>query len=276
MDLNELLVNPAIQAGVAPFLVALIVAGPLRRSRMLGLAIGAGFLVVVVLTMGLSFESLTSTRKLVLVGLAATLLVMPFEAVPPGRLPAARAIMLLAAGVAAVWVLMRVLAQQSFGPAAGAGLAAAVFLMLLLESSHRACQGDPVGSAALALMLGLGTGVLALIGASAQLAQLCIAIGAAGGAVLLVQMLAGRPAERGWTLLLPAVVVIGLAGLLAVFTGTLPWFCLLPILAIPWALRLVPKRARPTWLTAFLAALAVFVPMILAVTFAWFVDRSFT
>ncbi len=39
--MDTLLHNPAVQAGVAPFVVALIVAVSLQRSRLLGLAIGA-------------------------------------------------------------------------------------------------------------------------------------------------------------------------------------------------------------------------------------------
>ena len=74
------------------------------------------------------------------------------------------------------------------------------------------------------------------------MAQAGIAIGASAGAVLLIQMLTGKPAPLGWTLALPANVVAGLVGLLAVFTGALPWYCLLPTLAIPWATLRGAKR----------------------------------
>ena len=77
--MNTLLNNPAVQAGVAPFAVALIVAASLQRSRLLGLAIGAALATVIALTIGFSFESLTSMRKMVLVGLIASLLVLPLE-----------------------------------------------------------------------------------------------------------------------------------------------------------------------------------------------------
>ena len=65
--MNDLLQNPAIQAGVIPFVVSLIAAAVLSRSRLTGLALVAGFAAVVGLTIGFTFESLTSTRKLVLV-----------------------------------------------------------------------------------------------------------------------------------------------------------------------------------------------------------------
>lgn len=69
--MEQLLANPAIQAGVAPFLAALLVSTPLRRTRWMGAAISVGFPVVIALTFGFSFEALTSMRKLVLAGLGA-------------------------------------------------------------------------------------------------------------------------------------------------------------------------------------------------------------
>ena len=124
--------------------------------------------------------------------------------------------------------------------------------------------------------MGLGTGALALLGASGLLAQIGIAVGAAAGASLLVQMLAGQRAPPGAALSLLATVVAALAALLAVFTGSLPWFCLLPTLAAPWATRLVPAGERPVWLTAFLTALAALGPMFLAVGLAWFTAGAST
>ena len=55
-----------------------------------------------------------------------------------------------------------------------------------------------------ALLLGLGGGVLAWGGASALLSQVGIAVGAAAGGALLIQMITGQRAPTGWTLALPA------------------------------------------------------------------------
>ena len=118
-------------------------------------------------------------------------------------------------------------------------------------------------------MLGLASGALAWLGASALLAQVGIAIGAAAGATLLVQMLAGKRAPTGTSISLPASVVAGLVGVLAVFTGTLPWYCLLPTLAIPWASRMVAAGSRPVWQTAFLTAFVALIPLLLALGLAW-------
>lgn len=268
--MNDLLNNPAIQAGVAPFLVALVVAVLLCRTRLLGLAVGAAFIVVVALVLGFSFESLTASRKLVLVGIAtiAVIAVLELLKVPAhGRL---RGVLAVAAAVAAVWVLVRLLSQQPGEVAALWGVASMVFMMLMVESSITAGANDPVHSASAGLMLGLCAGALAFLGASASLAQVGIALGAGAGAALLIQMVINRRAPAGWTLALPVGVIGSLVGLLAVFSASLRWWCLLPMLAIPWATRLVPVSDRPLWITAVLTSLAAAIPLVLAVALAWF------
>lgn len=268
-SLDDWLNNPAVQAGVVPFLVALIVSACLQRTRLLGLAIGAGFLAAVALTMGFSFESLTSVRKLVLVSGAALLLVLLLEATATTGSVTARGMLAGASALASLWVVQRVLLQQEAGAVVLAGAAVVLYSAALVTSFHQV-SGDPVRSAASALLLGLTAGALALLGASAQLAQLGIAIGASAGATLLVQMMAGKRAPVGWTLGLPASVGAGLIGLLAVFTGSLPWYCLLPTLAIPWAARWVPAEGRPVWLISILSGFAALTPSLLAVALAWF------
>ena len=267
--MDELLAHPAVQSAVAPFLAALLVAAPLRRTRWLGLASVAAFAVVIGLTIGFSFESLTATRKLILAGLATApvLLALELAGAEPGV--GVRAALAAVMAAVAVWVVWRVLQQQEAVKAALYGVAAAAYVALLLESSLRV-GGDAIRGSATALMLGLAGGGLALLGASAMLAQIGIAIAAGGGAVLLTQMVASQRAPAGWTLVLPAAVTAGLVGLLAVFTGSLPWFCLIPTLAIPWATRVVSTNGRALWLTSVLSALATLVPALIALGLAWF------
>jgi hypothetical protein len=274
--MNEFLSNPAVQAGVAPFIAGLVVAIPLRNTRWLAWCIGAAFLVVVALTMGFALEPMTSSRKLVLATIAALLLLPLLEYRFPTR-PAARLALLAVAGAAiTAWVLSRLLLQKEAVPALVAAAGAALFLAGLLDGMQRGPSGAPVQAAAVGVVLGLGTGVLAVLGASAQLAQIAIAIGAGAGAAVLA-LLWGRPPEGRGSLGLLAALVTGLAALLSVFTGALPWYCLLPVLAVPWAARLVPARSpRARLLTAFYTSCAAAVPMLLAVALAWAAARAST
>jgi hypothetical protein len=266
--MNELLQNPAVQAGVVPFLVGLVLAAALGRTRFLGLVQVAGFLVLAWLAIGLSFDPLTATRKLVLIGAASALAVLAIEAAGNRARPVEWGVLaLLAAGT--VWMSWRLLVQRELPAAVGAGLLGAAYVAALAGSTLRLARHDPVAGAAAGLMIGLGSGALAVLGASAVLALAAISVGASAGAVLLVQMLRGRPAPMGATIALPAAVVAGLAGVLATQAGALRWFCLLPVLAAPWAARLVPARLPAVWLRACVAAALALIPMLAAVALAW-------
>jgi hypothetical protein len=129
---------------------------------------------------------------------------------------------------------------------------------------------DSIATDASSLWLGLGAGALALLGASASLAQLGIAIGAGTGGVLLLQMLLGRPLAANWAHGVPAALAAGLLGVASVFTGQLPWYALLPLLAVPWAAAAVPRGERRARLHAVLTAAAALVPVLVAVALAWF------
>jgi len=270
--MEQLLGNPAVQAAVAPFLSALAAAAALRRTRLLGVAIALAFALVIALTVGYAFDPLTATRKLVVIGLGTALVVLALEVPGAPPTPAIRATLAAVAAAAAVWMVWRVLQQQEPANAALFGLGAGVYVALLLETSLRASDNG-IRAASTSLMLGLTAGALALLGASALLAQIGIAVAAGAGAVLLIQVIGLQGGPAGWTLVLPAAAIAGLAGLLAVFTGSLPWFCLLPTLGIPWAARLVPRDRYAPWLAALLTVLAGLIPMSLAVGLAWFAAR---
>jgi hypothetical protein len=272
-SLDDWLNNPIFQAGVGPFLVSLMLAALLLNTRLLGLAIGSGFAVGVALTIGFSFQSMSSVNKLIVVGLAAAGLVLILEMTGMARNVAVGSAISGVAGIASVWVVWRVLQQQELPSAVLKGVLAALYLGLLVESGNRVAD-DPIRSGSAALILGLTSGTLAFLGASALLAQFGVAVGAAAGATLLVQMIARRRAPLGWTLPLVASVVAGLIGILSVFTGSLKWYCLLPTLAIPWMTRAVPANGRPVWLTAVWTSLVAMVPAVGAVLLAWFLDVS--
>src|SRR5437870_4661115 len=101
--MNDWISHPAVQAAAAPFVVALVLAALLQRGRLIGLAIGGAFVTVVMLAIGLSFESLTSVRKMVLAGFAATLLVLPLELGRVLPTPRVRAALAAVAALAGVW-----------------------------------------------------------------------------------------------------------------------------------------------------------------------------
>lgn len=269
--MEELLQNPAIQAGIAPFVVALAVAAPLARTRFLGLTQLAGFLVIATLAIGFSFESLTAVKKLVLLAIASGIAAVLLEVAPGRRELRWGALALL--GVGCVWMLWRLLAQREGAAGYVQGLLAAVYVIALVESTLRV-SSDPVRGPSAGLMLGLGTGALGILGASAVLGSVAIAVGASCGAALLVQMLRGQAAPVGSTVAMPAAAITGLAAVLANQSAALPWYCLLPVLAAPWATRLLPEKGQRVWLKAVICSALALVPMLAAVALAWMAARA--
>lgn len=270
--MDSLLQNPAVQAGVLPFAVAVALAAALGQTRLLALAQAAALLVLAYFAIGFSFESLSALRKLVLIGIGTAAAALWIEW-RPGARRLSWVLLGCALPAAAVWMLWRLLAQMEPGPAVAAALAASLYVVALTASTMRVSV-DPVRGAAAGLMVGLGTGALAILGASALIGLVGIALGAGAGATLLVQMLRGRAAPAGATISLPASAIGGLAGVLAVLSASLPWYCLLPVVAAPLATCLVPASVRPTWLRAFLCAAAALLPMLLAIALAWLLPAS--
>jgi hypothetical protein len=219
--MDEWLSHPAVQAGVFPFVAAFVVA--IAHRRLAPLAIVVALLVAAALTVGFSLESWTATRKLVLV--AALCLV-------PAYLPSrALAIGVVAGGV--VWVLWRILQSRELAQALALGVGSIVYAGAIAQPSMNLANRR--GSIAAAL-LAFGAAVLAVLGASVVLAQLCVAIGAGALALLAVGFLRrGSPIP---SVALPVACFAAGAGVLSAVTGELaaPW--LLALLPLPWLARL--------------------------------------
>src|SRR5258705_9785093 len=106
--MQEMLANPAVQGGLAPFVAALTVAALFAPFRLGGLAVVAAFATAVYFIAGFTFEPLTATRKIIILGLAAPLAgILIHFAFRPTR-PEAWGLALAPAGAAArsFWPLL--------------------------------------------------------------------------------------------------------------------------------------------------------------------------
>lgn len=266
--MNELLDNPAVQAGVIPALVGLVAGVALLRTRFLALVPVAALAAVVTLALGWSMEPLTTVRKVVLCALAAGVLALVFDALAlaPGRL--LRALLALAAAGAALWVGSRALAQLEGSALWLRGLLLAL-LGAAIVSSFVATAGDALKSLAAASVLGFAAGFLALLGASGSQAFMGIGIGAACGVAVLLQMARGRAPETRF-LLLPVLAFAALAPMVAHLTGGLTWLALLPLPFVAPAAALFKAPDKPVWQQALLSGLPALVPALVALALAWF------
>ena len=206
--MGDLLNNPAVQGGLAPFAVALVVTFALFAVRLGGLAIAAALGTAVYMIGGFAFPPVSAQQKILLVALAVPALGIVVDlAFKPTRV--AGPVLGLLFGVVVLWVGVNVLKQKEMLAMllAGGGVFA---LVAWLVGAMFALRDDPVRAGAAALTLGLGVGVSAVLSASGSYGQYGASVGAGAGAFLLVQMLLGRTIQAGATFALSAGVACGL------------------------------------------------------------------
>jgi len=271
--MSQLLHHPAIQAGAAPLVVALIVVLALGRTRLGGLAIAAAFVTAVALAPGLSFTPLTATRKIVLLTLLASVAGIALDALSkPGRFRSA--LLALAAIAATLWVFWPVLANRPLGDALLLGATGVLLTAWLVGFFDAALAARPVECAAAALALGLGAGALAIMGGSALFGQYGLAIGAGAAACLLAMICANQTRAAGATLALPAAVGTGMIAAGAMMLAHLHWYAAALLALVPLAARIPLATRAPVWLRAAIHVLLAAIPAVAAAAAAYYGTRG--
>jgi hypothetical protein len=272
--MQDWLIHPVVQGVLFPFLAGLAVSAILTRLRLAGLSAVAGFATAIYLAVGFQFVPLTTVRKIMLLGLLAPVIGVAADlAFKPTRVmtPLLAAI----AGGASVWVFLILLGQRELPQAMLAGSATVVYVAWI-TGAVLALRGDAVRAGAASLALGLGTGVAAVLAASATLGLYAIAFGTASGAFLLVQMIAGKRTFAGMTFTLTVGLLAGLLGAAAVYLAQLSWHVLAVMAAVPLAV-LVPIPVRwPVWVQAITLSIPALAVAAAACFFAWHASRAIT
>lgn len=254
--LQELLSHPAVQAGAAPFLVALITAVLLQRAKLSGLAVIAGFAVTVYFVSDFSIEPFTATRKIVLAGFAASVFALLLDLL---RLRWLDWLLPVFGCVTAIWVIQRILQQQELQVALLWGAGCAAYVAILIWGMDKLLSQAPLRAASAATALGIGTGGAALVGASALLGQFGLAIGAAAAAHLLIQIFTNRALPTGRVFTLPLSLIAGLTGCMAVLGAKLPWYALAVLAGIPLLAWQMPLPGNSVRIQSLLLTLLTFV-----------------
>lgn len=254
--LQELINHPAVQAGLAPFLAALIAAELFQRPRLSGLAIIAGFAATVYLASDFNFEPLTASRKIVMAGLIAAALALLLDLL---RARWFGSLLPVLGGAAAIWTAQRILQQQEPQLVLQWGAACAAYVAALIWGMDKLLEQEPLRAASAGTALGIGTGAAALVGASALLGQFGLAIGTAAAAHLLIQMITNQALPTGRTFTLPLALIAGLTGCIAVLSARLPWYALIALAGIPLAARLVPLPGNSVRIQSLLLVLLTFI-----------------
>jgi hypothetical protein len=248
---EDLLSNPAVQGGFAPFAAALIAAFALFGARLGGLAVGVARGTAVYLIGGFAFPPVSAQQKILLIALAVPVLGVVVDlAFKPT--PVAGPVLGLLGGLLVLWVGWNVLKQKDM-PALLLAAGGVFALVAWLVGSMFALRDDPLRAGAAGLTLGLGVGVSALLSASGSYGQYGAAVGAGAGAFLLVQMLLGRAIAAGATFTLSAGAAAGLIAAGAALGSPLPWYAAATLALVPLAVRL-PLPRSGIWLQAVVAS----------------------
>lgn len=242
--MQALLDDPAVQAGVAPLLAALIVGGALWRTRIAWLAIVAAIACAAALTTGIAFSPLTAARKALLLVFIAPLVGIALDARAEGQSRAAPRAVALLFGLASVWVYFSVLSQREGGEGLLQGGGVALFVAALLALTLRLRNDGAAGGAA-TVGLGLAVGLCAMLSASAGNLSNGIALAAGGGAMLLLQFGLNRACAPGSVGMLTAGLGAALFASTTFVLAQLPWYVLPLLLLPPLAAGLPLARAQP-------------------------------
>jgi len=264
--MQELLDNPAVQGGVAPFAAALLATFALFALRLGGLAIAAALGTAVYLIGGAAFPPVSAQQKILLIALATPAVGIIVDlAFKPTR--AAAPVLGLIFGALALWVGVNVLKQRETAAMLAAG--GGVFVLVAwLTGAMFALRDDPVRAGAAGLALGLGVGVSAVLSASGSYGQYGASVGAGAGAFLLAQMLLGRTIHAGATFALSAGVAGGLIAAGAALGAALPWYAAATFALVPVAV-LLPLPRAGVWLQAMAASVYGGIVALAACLLAW-------
>ncbi len=236
--------HPAIQSGVAPFIVALVIAVIfVRFSALGGLAIVAGFAISVFLSTGFSFEPLTSTRKITLLVLLSPILAFLLSYFKV-HLKHVLNLSYVLGGAALLWVLWPVLSRnpvEMIMPVT----AYLIYAIWMVSIFVRLSETTSIAAGAASTAVGFGVGITALIGASALLGQMGLALGAAGAAYLLVQLIFKKETEAGYTAMITSGLIAALTLPAAVVYAKAPWI-VLPLIAIVPVIAFYPFEDEDT------------------------------
>lgn len=229
--MDELLANPAIQGGIAPFLVALVIAGLFLRLNILaGLGITAGFVTTVMLTTGIEFEPLTSTRKITLLIMVTPILAIVLQMIDKYN-DFSNKVFVTFAVAAVLWVLWPVIKNNPSVETLSLTFSYLIYAGWMIKLFMRMSEQPGIVASTAATGVGIAIGGSALIGASLLLGQMGLALAAAGGAILFVQLLSKNQEDAGFTLPMTSAMIAALLLPAAIVYAKVPWI-ILPIVAI--------------------------------------------
>jgi len=263
--LHDLLNHTAIQAGVLPFIVALITAELFQRLRLSGLAIIAGFAVTIYFASDFDIEPLNTNRKIIWLGISASTIAIPLTLLAWSYW---RPILAILAAAGAVWTSWHVLMRQSIADellwSAGCAVYAGWIIFWFDGLQNKAVAAGSAGMA-----LGIGTGMTALLSASVLFGKFGLSLGSASAAYLIIQAVTNSRLSCGYSFTLPLSLIAGLVGCVSVISTHQPWYTLLALGLIPLAAHIPVSEKWAVWLQSLALSAVTFACAGGAIYLAW-------
>lgn len=265
----EFLAAPLVQFGVAPFVMALLVALLLRRAGWYwaGLAVPLGFSVAVYLLNRVDLFSPRENSKLLLCSLGGAALALVLDIYPWGRRWIAPFLFLAIGGVGVwlAWPFIQhsgdLLSRLTLG---GGALLFCGWMAAAMEGLR---DEDTVADSA-ALSASAGVAFAMVFSEATYLAQVSGALAATTAARWLLG-LGGKEIPAGSLVTLTVGAASSFVAYAAVLSGKLQWFCL-PLLAlIPLLSRVPVPKGMSRWLKSFVLLVMNAIPAGLVVYLTW-------
>lgn len=263
--MHALLTHPAVQAFLAPFLIALLTAEVLQRLRLSGLAIIAGFAISVYLLGELTYTLHGNMHKIIWLGFASALLAIPLSM---GYWSLWRPVLTVLGASAVVWVAQHVLLQHPVATALqwGAGCALyAGWIIFWMDDLHE----SPVRAASAGMALSFGSAAALLITGATVPGKYDLAIGSAAFAYLFIMFVSNSLLPCGRTFTLPLSLIAAITACMAVLTTKLPWYILALLAVIPLTAKLPVSEKSPVWIEATLLSSAALACALAAAYLSW-------
>ncbi len=268
--METMLNHPAVQGGIAPFLVAALIAGLFINVRVVAaLALVGGVLTTALLTTGIQFDPLDSTRKIILLIILASIAGLILDAFNTKYNTASIIPIIFAVVVALLWITWPVISREPSMDSLLPFVGYIVYAVWMTGVFLKFKELPRISAAAAATSTGLGIGVVALVGSSALLGQFGLAFGAAAAAYLISQMIRRNDDASTYTFCITTAVFAALMMPAAVIYAKVPWMAL-PLIALAPLGAFYPFDEYKGILKNVIGVLALMaVPIAAAVYFTW-------
>lgn len=259
---NELLNHPAIEAGVLPFVIALIAGAilPKRYAWWSTVVFAVAYFIAAWLILDGRLTPLSSSRKLVILGIGAVVIGvvahLSFSATTLQR------VLITLAVIAVGWLIWPKLIRLDITQQIIIGGGAAIYAIWLTFAFHQ-LRDEDIASSVSATILGFATGLCALIGASSLLGELGIAVGSGAAAISFYGLKKRIDHSAGFYFSIS--VLCALIGIAAVLYAKVPWYSLIALASIPLAAMLFEWRYKSGWLRIIKLSILLLIPAGIAV-----------